>query len=266
MRAWHPSVPGVREVLHARMTDHIYPLHAHADWALMLVDEGAVSYDLGGRSRLADASAATLLPPGVAHDGRAAPRSTGFRKRVAYLDASWMSEALAGRVVDRPSRADLVVETRRVHRALAMPGEELSAEATLIELADRVAAGIPADQGRALRDDAIARRLRELLEARLVDGVTLAEAGRLLGAHPSHLSRAFTMAFGLPPHRYLTGRRVDLARRLLLDGTAPAAVAALAGFHDQPHLTRHFRRVLGTTPARFAAGANLLHLAGICST
>ena len=167
MRAWHPTVPGVREVLHARMTDHVYPLHAHGDWALMLVDEGAVAYDLGGRPRIADASAVTLLPPGVAHDGRAAPRSAGFRKRVAYLDASWMSEALTGRVVDQPTRADLVVEAHRAHHALALPGEELSAEATLIAVADRVAAGITVPGRRALRDDAIARRFRELLEARL---------------------------------------------------------------------------------------------------
>ncbi|MER6877940.1 helix-turn-helix domain-containing protein, partial [Amycolatopsis sp. NPDC000673] len=60
--------------------------------------------------------------------------------------------------------------------------------------------------------------------------------------------------FGLPPHRYVTGRRVDHARRLLLDGTPPAAVATTAGFTDQAHLTRHFRHYLGTTPARFARG------------
>jgi AraC-like DNA-binding protein len=33
----------------------------------------------------------------------------------------------------------------------------------------------------------------------------------------------------------------------------PAEVATAAGFHDQPHLTRHFRRVTGTTPGRFTA-------------
>ena len=251
MRAWHPAVPQVREVLHARMTDHAYPAHAHADWALMLVDAGAVSYDLGGRARIADTSAATLLPPGVAHDGRAAPRSTGFRKRVAYLDASWMPETLSGAIVDQPDRRDLLALTRRAHNALATPGEELAAEATLLELSDLVAAGSRA-RPRSSRDDAIARRLRELLEDRLVDGITLAEAGRRLGSHPSHLSRAFTAAFGLPPHRYLTSRRVDLARTLLLGGIPPAAVAVEAGFHDQAHLTRHFRKVLGTTPARFA--------------
>jgi len=50
----------------------------------------------------------------------------------------------------------------------------------------------------------------------------------------------------------LTGRRVDRARRLLLDGAPAAEVAAAAGFTDQAHLTRHFKRYLGTTPSRYS--------------
>jgi AraC-like DNA-binding protein len=41
----------------------------------------------------------------------------------------------------------------------------------------------------------------------------------------------------------------------MLIGTSPAEAAALAGFHDQAHLARHFRRVLGVTPSVFAGGA-----------
>ncbi|MFB7464272.1 helix-turn-helix domain-containing protein [Streptomyces sp. NPDC056224] len=70
--------------------------------------------------------------------------------------------------------------------------------------------------------------------------------------HPTHLIRSFTAAYGLPPHAYLTGRRVALARRLLLAGAPPAAAATAAGFYDQAHLTRHFGRHVGTSPARYA--------------
>ncbi|WP_241777546.1 helix-turn-helix domain-containing protein, partial [Streptomyces sp. CT34] len=41
-------------------------------------------------------------------------------------------------------------------------------------------------------------------------------------------------------------------RRLLLDGRPPAEVATAVGFHDQSHLTRHFKRHLGITPGRYA--------------
>jgi AraC-like DNA-binding protein len=65
--------------------------------------------------------------------------------------------------------------------------------------------------------------------------------------------RSFGREFGLPPHRYLVGRRVEAARRRLLDGEPIASVAAAVGFHDQPHLHQHFTRLVGTTPRRFAA-------------
>jgi len=59
----------------------------------------------------------------------------------------------------------------------------------------------------------------------------------------------------LPPHRYVTGRRIDRARALLLDRVPPAEVAATVGFYDQAHLTRHFRATLGVTPAAYARTA-----------
>ena len=72
------------------------------------------------------------------------------------------------------------------------------------------------------------------------------------GADPTHLVREFSREFGIPPHRYLIGRRVELARGMLLAGRAAADVAVEAGFHDQSHLNRHFKSMVGTTPARFA--------------
>ncbi|MFF0310303.1 helix-turn-helix transcriptional regulator [Streptosporangium sp. NPDC004379] len=60
--------------------------------------------------------------------------------------------------------------------------------------------------------------------------------------------------YGLPPHAYLTGRRIERARRLLLNGQRPAEVATSVGFHDQAHLNRHFVRHVGTTPARYVTG------------
>lgn len=68
------------------------------------------------------------------------------------------------------------------------------------------------------------------------------------GAGGSGASGTAGRKFGISPHQYLTSRRVDLARRPLLDGMPPSLAAAAAGFYDRPHLTRHFKRVLGTTP------------------
>lgn len=151
--------------------------------------------------------------------------------------------------------ADPVLRRRldELHRALVVPGEDLHAESRLAPVAERLARHLDpaAGPGRAAADD-LAGRLRDLLDTRLVDGVTLAEAGRLRHAHPGHLVRTFSWRFRLPPHRYLDARRVERARSLLLDGTPPAATAAAVGFHDQAHLHRRFVRLVGVTPGRYA--------------
>jgi AraC-like DNA-binding protein len=90
---------------------------------------------------------------------------------------------------------------------------------------------------------------------------TLDELARLTGLSPHALLRAFRAETGLPPHAYLTQHRVRLARGLLDRGVSPAEAAVAAGFADQAHLTRHFKRVVGVPPgayqrARGAAGRN----------
>jgi AraC-like DNA-binding protein len=101
----------------------------------------------------------------------------------------------------------------QLHRTLDHAGEELAAQSRLAFITERLAAHL-GDERRPgpHRDPGLAHRLRDLLDARLPGGLGLDEAARVLHAHPTHLVRAFSAEFGLPPHRYLTGRRVDLAR------------------------------------------------------
>nr|WP_276610950.1 AraC family transcriptional regulator [Kineococcus siccus] len=243
--------------MHARFTEHAYPLHTHDTWTVLLVDQGTVAFALDRRSRTTSPSLVTLLPPHVPHDGRAAS-AQGFRKRVLYLETAVLPLALTGAAVDSPVVLDpsLGRAVSRLHGALAAPGEEFEAASRTVLLTERLRTllarrgpAAPAPRG----DLSLARRLRDLLDADVVAGVGLADASARLQADPAHLVRAFGAEFGLPPHRYLTGRRVDRARRLLLDGVPPAQAAVGAGFYDQSHLTRHFRRVLGTTPGRFTS-------------
>ncbi|MBQ6640235.1 MAG: AraC family transcriptional regulator [Saccharopolyspora sp.] len=252
--AWRPRVPGVSEVFHARFTTHAYPLHTHQTWTLLILDEGAVSYEIDRHARHALSGQVTLLPPRIPHDGRPAT-SGGFRKRVLYLDEHTVGSQLADKAVDHPGLNDpaLCSSIAGLHDLLAQPGEELAAETRLVLVTQRLRTHLAGRAGTERTDPAPARRLRDLLDAHLVEGITLEHAAALLSTHPAHLVRAFTRAYGLPPHRYLTGRRVERARHLLLDGMPIAEAASAAGFHDQPHLTRHYRRLLGTTPGRYRA-------------
>jgi AraC-like DNA-binding protein len=259
IRAWRPALPGVAEVYHARITDHVYPMHSHDAWTLLIVDEGSVRYDLHRTEHGVLRHSVTLLPPHVPHNGRAVTPA-GFQKRVLYLETAQLGEALIGPAVDRPVLADLLLRQRihQVHKSLEQRDDLLEAEARLTLVVDRLRghltgqlAGHPASRTPVANPD-LAHRLRELLDRHVVEGISLQEAASTLFAHPAHLVRVFSREFGLGPHQYLIGRRVDHARKLLLAGTPLREVATSAGFYDQPHFTRHFKHMLGVNPSHYA--------------
>ncbi|MEU3712777.1 AraC family transcriptional regulator [Streptomyces catenulae] len=256
--AWRPGVPGVVEVLHARFTEHAYPMHLHDEWTLLIVDDGAVRYDLNRRAHGAPHGTVTLLPPQVPHNGSSAT-TRGFRKRVLYLDLTQLDEGFIGPAVDGPDLADALLRRRvdQLHTALASPGDELEAESRLTLVAERLRGHLRPRLRTTPPRNGTAHALRDLLDERLLPGLRLAEAARLLHTHPAHLVSAFTAAFGIPPRRDLTARRIDHARPLLLDGLPPAETATASGFYDQPHLTRHFKRIPGIPPGHFARGPSI---------
>lgn len=256
VRAWRPGVPGVAEVLHAAWHEHAYPAHTHDTWTVLVVDSGLIGYGLDGHEHAAQHSGITVLPPGVMHDGRSVT-AAGFRKRVLYLDSGVLDDDLVGRAVDAPLVLDDALRSRFVGLDRALTGREDVASESLLAL---VAEGLTwhlSGRPTPLREPAAAssaRRARDLLDADPARSIRLADVAAELGVTVPHLVRAFTREHGLPPHRYLVGRRLDLARRRLLAGEPAADVAAATGFHDQAHLTRHFRRLLRTTPTRYQRG------------
>jgi AraC-like DNA-binding protein len=259
VEAWAPRVPGIREVFHARMVDSADPAHCHGTWAVLIVDDGAIRYDLDGRRCAAAGQTVTILPPGVTHDGRPAPGAGGFRKRELYLDDGFLPLALTGAAVDHTRISDppLRAALSRLHDGLLLGreggGESLEAEARLALIGERVAGHlVPIPSPAARPEPDIARQLRELLDEHVTGQVSLARAAVMLDRSVPHLVRSFTRRYGVSPYAYVVGRRIDAARRLLLEGARPAEVATAVGFYDQAHFTRHFKKHTSATPARYA--------------
>ncbi len=82
----------------------------------------------------------------------------------------------------------------------------------------------------------------------------LAELANETGQSRFQALRAFKRRFGLAPHAYQLRVRLGLAQKSLRDGIPPAHVAAELGFVDQSHFTRHFKHLIGVTPARYVRG------------
>lgn len=94
------------------------------------------------------------------------------------------------------------------------------------------------------------RRLVELIEGQLGSDLSLTRLAEEIGLSTFHFARAFKATFGVTPHLYVQGRRLDAAARALRSehGRPIADIALACGFSSQSHMTELMRRKMGTTP------------------
>lgn len=108
------------------------------------------------------------------------------------------------------------------------------------------------------REGDAADHARLRLQQDVMGRVDLEALAQETGLSRFQLLRAFKRRFGLPPQTYRMRVRIGLAQKLLRDGAPPAGVAAELGFVDQSHMTRHFKRAVGLTPAKYVKSATRL--------
>jgi len=82
--------------------------------------------------------------------------------------------------------------------------------------------------------------------------VTLTSLARSAGHAPVYVARAFRRHFGCSVGEYLRRRRIERACEAMVHSSGPLSQVALeAGFYDQSHFSRVFRRQMGITPAEY---------------
>lgn len=260
-RFWrHPTADSL-DMLTARFVEYRYDRHMHDTYAIAVIEAGVEEYFVGGETQRAGPGAVVVVPPGAVHTGHAGVPE-GWRYRVLYPDPELVNAIAAelggqgtptfGSVTQYDPELWSLIRT--AHRA-AEGGDALAASTLLrtsiARLITEMGATRPARQP---EPDPRVSGVREMLHTRISDPPTLEELAELAGTSTFTVLRAFRRAYGLPPHAYLNQIRVQQARRLLRRGVKPAAAAFQVGFADQAHLTRHFKRAVGVTPAAYQRG------------
>ncbi|MDR5760925.1 AraC family transcriptional regulator [Caballeronia sp. LZ035] len=255
------AVPGEGiERIEAWFGGKAYGVHRHDTYAIGRTLAGVQSFNYRRGLRNSIAGQTMVLHPDEAHDGQAGT-CEGFRYRMLYVDPALIQAVLGGRAL--PFIEGGVTTDPRVSRAteallqrtegVLPPLEPLERHDALTELALALAQASGARLADDTGDYASAVRAHDFLLAHCDCLITLDELERVTGRDRFALSRDFRKFYGTSPYRYLTLRRLDLVRRLMLAGTSLADVAAQAGFADQSHMTRQFTRAYGMPPARWRA-------------
>ncbi|PZG48009.1 AraC family transcriptional regulator [Spongiactinospora gelatinilytica] len=247
------------ERLEAALVGAAFSPHRHDTYAIGMTMAGVQTFRYRGERRVCLPGEWHILHPDELHDG-AAGGEEGFGYRILYVDPFLVQEALGGGPL--PFVADPVVRPQRMHPALAAclrRMDEPLDEFARLEVALLVVAALErhadAPPRRTHGKPALEAltRVRELIAADPAARHTLAEYERVSGLDRWTIARQFRVVFGTSPTRFRTMRRLDLVRRALRQGTPLPEAALAAGFADQSHMTRMFKRAYGFTPGEWAA-------------
>jgi AraC-like DNA-binding protein len=265
-RFWRvPHMDGL-ELLHATYVTQNFSRHMHECYAFGVVEQGVQAYYYRGDNHTAAPGSIVNCLPGEVHTGHAATE-TGWTYRMFYLSTDILKAVgtdIAGKQCDFlffPQTviqdADLARRLNYLHRTLeASPASRLEHQSRLLTTIAALIIRHADDPPRLSRigdESEPVRRVRELIDGRFYENVSLDELAAVAHLSPFYLVRVFTNEVGLPPHAYLTQTRVMRACRLLRAGVPIAQAAVDVGFVDQSHLHRHFRRIMGMTPGTYQA-------------
>lgn len=224
----------------------VVPRHEHANAYLCVVVAGA--FALEARQVLHDCSPGSVIahPAGHTHANRFGNQFG--RCLNIHFGASWNEERSVREWLSDFRHVGVGPAAASLHRLgremqAGDSAAPLAAASAAIELlADAMRAGAPAAQPRWLA------RVIDIIEADLAQAPTLGRLAAEVGSHPAHVSRVFRQTFGETVGEYVRRRRVEQAERALAGGLSLAEIAAAAGFADQAHFTRVFRKHFGMSP------------------
>jgi AraC-like DNA-binding protein len=251
------------EVMNARWVEHSFKPHMHDFYAISLNDRGRGAFDCQRERHDATPGTCNLVAPGELHTGHAISGAS-WSYRNLHIELPLMKRLLQD--IEQRERTDMrfkcsLVRDTVLSARLARVFASLSESSSLLEIGSLLLSVVARlstthfTRRHALdptgREQAAITRTQEWLDAHSEQNVSIRSLADAVGLSPYYLVRAFHRQVGAPPHRYQTLVRVNRARKLMTSGATLAEAAFQAGFYDQSHLTRCFKRTFGVTPGGY---------------
>jgi AraC-like DNA-binding protein len=233
--------------------------HSHPYFTVGVMQGGIGTLWSAGVTHTLERGDVVMIPPGEVHTG-------GLDERggvLSYLALHVPAELIAG--AGESGGATRVLRDDRLARELAdvnaavERADAATAEAGVVAVVDRLLHKPRGDDHPASPrkpEPRLVQIARSVIDDCYADGTRTSLSALASAANVSmfHLVREFKRALGLSPHQYVIQARIRRAAELLATGIPISDAAASVGFADQAHLTAHFRRHLGTTPASWQRG------------
>jgi AraC family transcriptional regulator len=244
-----------------RLTSSAYPAgayfapHRHAAAVVNVMLDGGFETEIGGHRLRSEPGVALIEPVEERHAHRvgiAGARTVGIEV------GPHAAEELLGELRSMLDVVCRAFDQKALKLASQLAAElratdlmaPIAAEGLALELLAMLARRRPWDE--ASRMPPWLRTVRDLVHDSVPYGVSIGDAAQAVGLHPVHVARVFHNVLGDSFGAYQRALRVHWAAQAIAGSDEPLADIALrAGFSDQSHFTRVFRRVIGTTPRNY---------------
>ncbi|MDE1169417.1 MAG: AraC family transcriptional regulator [Pseudomonas sp.] len=247
--------PTKTERIEAYFAGHGYTPHRHDTYAIGRTLAGVQSFNYRNGRCHSLPGATLVLHPDELHDGEAGTEA-GFHYRMIYVEPALIQQVLGGKAlpfIKGGISADprLFAASESLLQGMDNALDPLQEDDAIFDLAHALDAAAGNRRGRRAFDFQAAERARAFIHATLCTTITLDDLSKACGRDRWSLSRDFRALYGTSPYRYITQRRLDRVRHLMLAGHTITDAALATGFFDQSHMTRQYTQTYGVAPARW---------------
>lgn len=251
-------------VLHAFFNTHAFPRHSHDYYVIALVQRGRQAFYCAGSKYTTPPDGLIMINPGEVHTGEPLD-ARGYEMlsfypttghiRQAMEDLTGDSQPLPYFTSPRAGSRQIAGALRRLYHSLRQQHSYLACESQyflLLTLMIRLFANKQIKENVLGNERRAVRKAVAFIQRAYEQPISLSQLAAHVNLSRYYFLRVFEKEVGMPPHRYLENVRIRHAQRMIESGHSLTNVAHDTGYSSQSHFTQRFKRVIGTTPGRYA--------------
>lgn len=249
-----------------------YALHSHSQWSLGAITQGQSSFVYNDTCHLVKEGDLVLMNPEWPHACNPIENQS-WAYFMLYVDSAWLTQlryqAGLADTLDDSNQLDnlrwqdieraVITEPHFYTGFCVLANSLLDPNKALLDkqiqvveyLSDLMQSLSKEPQQHYLEKPSIMLTLADYLNRHCTQELSLDSLCTLSGYSPSHLIRTFKQHFGMTPHAYIINRRIQYSQQQLKQGSSISATALDAGFADQAHFQRTFKRLVAATPDQY---------------
>jgi AraC-like DNA-binding protein len=249
------SYPGIQRLETCLSGQGLAP-HRQDVYKLGITLGGVISSRYRGEMLYCPRGKSFIVHPDELHDGGPAMGESCLTRAI-FIDPALIQQALDGKPL--PFVANSIVERPDLYPHFLQCFEDFDEdldEMAAVDITSAISGTLRfLSQGSPRKEILCLSRLLRVREAIMSDpanNLSAQDMEDVANLDRWTIARQFRAAFGTSPTRFRTMRQLDQVHTLIGRGIQFSEAAAEAGFADQSHMTRMFKRTYGLTPRQWA--------------